>query len=221
MADELTPATEQNVEDIPKDESTAPVDPLAGVPELKTFVATDETDMVDGLKLIADSIAQQRQTASRILISHPVNVAVFGIILAAVAQWMYKTPADLVQIFISFGGISMAALAATRYLTRHYIFAAEDLKWSWLDETDTMLLTRFGKEAIGVLVLAWEKGEKKRKKSGKGLIKAWTTKLRYRHKGVGRALLEEAVEIVNQRGGYDIDFTEDHASKFSVSLRFS
>ena len=107
----------------------------------------------------------------------------------------------------------MVALATVRYVTRDYIFHAEELKWEWLGD-DSVLVTKYGNDVIGTVVLGWEKGEKgtRRKKSGKGIIRGWTVRLKYRHKGVGRALLEEAVKLVNERGGDGIEFAEDHAS---------
>lgn len=65
-------------------------DPLAGVPPLTTYVAEDGEDKIAALKLVADSIAQQRQAASRVLLSHPLNVGVFGIVLAVMGSWMYR-----------------------------------------------------------------------------------------------------------------------------------
>jgi len=70
----------------PTDTPAAAPDPLAGVPALTTYVADDAPDRVAALKLVADSVAQQRQAASRALLSHPANVGAFGLVLAAVAQ---------------------------------------------------------------------------------------------------------------------------------------
>ena len=65
-------------------------DPLVDVPPLTTYVADSDSDKIAALKLVADSIAQQRQAASRVLVSHPLNVAVFGIVLAVVGKWLYR-----------------------------------------------------------------------------------------------------------------------------------
>lgn len=85
--DEVVPAPEQPSQQSGDAPST---DPLDGVPPLTTYVAESAEDKVAALKLVTDSIAQQRQMASRILISHPLNIAVFGAILALAAQWFYK-----------------------------------------------------------------------------------------------------------------------------------
>lgn len=83
--DEVVSAPEQTTQ---RAEDAPPRDHLEGVPPLSTYVAESAEDKVAALKLIADSIAQQRQMASRILISHPVNLAVFGVVLAVAAQWL-------------------------------------------------------------------------------------------------------------------------------------
>lgn len=118
------------------------------------------------------------------------------------------------MVFTTVAGVAVSFLAAVQYLTRGYLFHAEKLKWEWLGE-DTVIVTKFGDEVIGAVVLGWEKGEKgtRRKKSGRGIVRAWTVRLKYRHKGVGQALLEETVKVVGERGGDGIEFAEDHASK--------
>jgi len=205
----------QELKDIEQEErqDEARIDPLAGVPELVTFVAEYELDRYDGLKLVADSVAQQRQVASRALISHPVNLAVFVAVLAAAVSQLYKTPADLPLVLTTFGGLSMVGLVAVRYLTGRYIFLAESINWEWLGD-DTLLITKFGDQVIGALVLAWVSAEgKRRRKGGRGSIRAWTVKLKYRGKGVGTALLEEAAKLTGERGGECIEFAEDHARR--------
>jgi len=45
------------------------------------------------------------------------------------------------------------------------------------------------------------------------VIRAWTVKLKYRHKGIGESLLEEAVKIAGEKGADGVVFDTDHASK--------
>ena len=58
-------------------EPPPPEDNLATLPELKSYIATREQERIDALKLVADSVAQQRQVANRSLIFSPVNMAAF------------------------------------------------------------------------------------------------------------------------------------------------
>ena len=70
----------------PADAPAAAPDPLAGVPTLTTYAATDAAERVAALKLVADSVAQQRQAASRALLAHPASVGALGLLLAGAAQ---------------------------------------------------------------------------------------------------------------------------------------
>jgi hypothetical protein len=128
-------------------------------------------------------------------------------------------------------GVIMAYLLGIRYFASGYLKAAESLRWNWLldehGEEDIIIGTRFGTELIGALVLHIEPnisfGGKKKKgsismKGGKGMIRAWTTKLRYRGRGVGEDMLREAVRISQQRCGRDVEvgFAMEHANSKRV-----
>lgn len=133
-------------------------------------------------------------------------------------------------------GVVMAYLLAIRYATAGYLQLAEDLKWDWLsssdapDTEDVVIGTRFGGELIGALVLRLEPnrtaglsptGSRRRNKGlrgGKGVIRAWTTKLRYRGKGVGADMLYEAVRITREKCGRDaeVGFAAEHANSQMV-----
>lgn len=133
----------------------------------------------------------------------------------------------------------MAALVGVRAVTSKYLVEAESLKWDFVcddvngemgsthshtrnksgsggSNAKDVLTTKFGNEVIGALVLEWIVGEGKgrRKKVGRASIRAWTVKLKYRGKGVGTALLEEAVGLAEERGGDGIEFNEEHASTY-------
>lgn len=105
------------------------------------------------------------------------------------------------------------------------------MNWQFLrnenGEEDVILGTKFGDEIIGTLVLRMEiaggakAGKKVAKKNGRvtqAVIRAWTVRLRFRHKGVGRGLLEEAVRIAREGGGKDIPigFSTAHANSTMV-----
>ena len=92
-------------------------------------------------------------------------------------------------------GFVILTIAFVRQMTIGYLFAAEDLGKMWLVD-DQILVSKFGGVIIGALVLGWERGEgrgNRRKKWGKGIIRAWTVKERFRGKGVGTELLQDAM----------------------------
>ena len=200
-------------------DAVAPQDPLAGVPELKTYITYDEDEKIEALRLAADSIAQMRQAANYSLITHPLNLAVAVALMALMARFMMERKKDPYLAGTTCAGIIMAALAAARYITKGYLFAAEDISWEWLGDADIMI-TKFGEEVIGAVIIDWVSGEsrQKRKKAWRGEILAWTVKRKYRTKSVGSALLEEAVKEAKKKGAETIEFADDHASKILCSL---
>ncbi|KIW01840.1 uncharacterized protein PV09_06690 [Verruconis gallopava] len=216
-----TVMTDHDADDTSSAAGSQQHDPLQGVPPLTTETATSEEDVVAALKLVADSLAQQRNVAARVLIFHPLNIVVFTTLLSVVMQYLYQ-PGNITKMLTTASGIIMAALVLVRQMTSGYIFAAEAIGKSWLDD-DQILITKFGDSVIAALVLGWEKGEgrgNRRKKWGRGVVRAWTVKLRYRGKGVGTELLEEAVRETQRRGGEEIVFADDHANSNMFLPRF-
>lgn len=123
----------------------------------------------------------------------------------------------------------MAGLVGVRGYTKDFITLAEDMNWSFAQneegEQDVFIGTRYGDNIIGAALLRLERngnsGRKKTKSSkvgGKGLVRAWTTKMRYRGTGVGTGLLEEAVRITRERLGNsaEIGFAAEHANSNMV-----
>ncbi len=123
----------------------------------------------------------------------------------------------------------MAMLVGVRMLTGPYLNEAEAITWSWLSnpetgDEDSLIGSRFGDDIIGALVLRLERpggvgtkrkgGKVVKTGKGKGIIRAWTTGLRYRHKGIGTSLLEEAVRVTRERCGKEaeVGFAADHAN---------
>ena len=198
----------------------APKSPTYGLPQLRTYTAETEDDRIDGLHLIADSVAQQRQVASKMLIFHPFNVALYFLVIAVLAQYMWKTRSDLLLLGTTVGGVTMAALVLVRLAVGGYLSHAEDINMEWLGD-DRVLVVTWGEEIIGSLVLGWadnSEGAKKRgtrRRRGKAVVRGWTVRLKYRGKGVGEGLLEEAVKVAGERGADGIIFDRDHASKFT------
>jgi hypothetical protein len=210
------------------------------IPPLSLDVLTSHDDKVDALKLVADSIAQQRQLTSLHLVFHPVCLAglVAGLALAYQYAWVSRHH-DLGLTMSMVCGVVMIYLMAIRYVASPYIKMAEDLKWEWLvpedgsgaTEEDTVIGTRFGDDLIGALVLRLEPAPANKKKSartganlrgGRGVIRAWTVRLRYRAKGVGSDMLHEAVRVTRDRCGRDADvgFAAEHANSAMVLPEF-
>lgn len=188
--------------------------PLADVPELSSYLATDEFEKMEALKLVADSVAQQRQAANRALIYHPVNVAVMIGLLSLVGRYLSQKGFDTMGLLLTLMGIFMSFMVGCRYLSQGYLIAAEEINLAWLGDAD-ILVTKFGEEVIGTVMIEWVSGESrtKKKKAWRGLVRAWTVRLKYRHKGVGGALLEDAVSAAKKKGAESLEFAEDHASE--------
>jgi hypothetical protein len=214
----------------------ATIDQDDEIPPLSLEVLTTREDKVDALKLIADSVAQQRQRTSLTLVFHPVCLTALVAGLAAAYQfaWVNKNH-DLGLTMSMMSAVIMIYLMSIRYVAAPYIKLAEDMGWDWLvaedGEEDIVIGTRFGKEIIGALVLHLEAnpslaGKKKTRslalKGGRGLIRGWTTRLKYRGKGVGVDMLHEAVQITRERCGKDaeVGFAQEHANSTMVLPEF-
>ncbi|KAK3338278.1 hypothetical protein B0H65DRAFT_552745 [Neurospora tetraspora] len=223
---------------------------LDDIPPLTLDILTTRPAKTDALKLIADSIAQQRQQASYHLITHPACLAVLFAALGVVYQFAPQPDWGTTVMLLS--GVIMTYLMTIRYFTSGYIKLAESLSWDWLlnnpsaevvgeQEEDIMLGTYYGTELIGALVLRLEppassrssspssssSSNKQRKshsrhnsfsakslKGGRGVIRAWTTKLRYRGRGVGKDMLVEAVRLTREKCGKEaeVGFAAEHAN---------
>ncbi|KKY27705.1 putative gnat family [Phaeomoniella chlamydospora] len=220
--------------------------PLANVPPLTTYTATSETDRVEALKLVGDSVAQQRQFANRQLIFHPLIVAIWVGLLAVAAQFLYKGHhGDLLLVGTTWAGLVMAVLLAIRLVTGGYIEIAEEIAtWKWLGKDSEVVVTKFGDEIIGTVIFQFTKSDsnltspiitttttpppapttsKRHRKSNsspkhRALVRAWTVKQRYRTKGIGGGLLEEVVRICKSKNitPSAIEFADDHANARKV-----
>ncbi|CZS97472.1 uncharacterized protein RCO7_00225 [Rhynchosporium graminicola] len=219
----------------PSSEALIHPSPLDGIPPLTTSTISTEPAKIAALKLVADSIAQQRQFAARAIIFHPLTLFVYILLLGIISQFLYKTRGDLGILFTTAAGVTMACLVAVRGATGGYLALAEKLNWGFLggeggEEQDLIIGSRYGEELIGALVLRLEKGSgggngggangKKRspskagKSGGNGVVRAWTVRNRYRGKGVGTELLEEAVNITREKLGNTagVGFAAEHAN---------
>ncbi|KAL7627685.1 hypothetical protein AAE478_001879 [Parahypoxylon ruwenzoriense] len=201
------------------------------LPPLSVCILDSETDKVDALNLVADSIAQQRQSSSYYLVFHPYLLAILAVGLAIAYQYSWRIRRDLGMALMLHSGVVMTYLLGIRYFTGQYIQVAENLKWKWMvsedGEEDTVIGVRFGRDLIGALILRLEPNQnlagKKRNRSstlrgGKGVIRAWTVKLKYRRKGVGIDMLHEAVKVTREKCGKDaeVGFAKEHANSTMV-----
>lgn len=203
-------------------EASAPVKaPADELPELSTYTAETEDDRVEGLRLVADSVAQQRQVSSKMLIFHPITLSAFALIAAIAIQWTLKTYNDWLIVGTTMGGIVMTFLIFIRWMTGPYIGFAEDINMDWLGD-DRVIVVKWGEDIIGALVLGWADNDaakkRGRRRRGKAVVRAWTVRLKYRHKGVGESLLEEAVKIAGEKGADGILFDANHASEFTLII---
>lgn len=218
------------------------------IPPLTTVTCETDDQRVDALKLVADSVAQQRQLASRAVLFHPVTLAVFIALGASIYQYFYTTRSDLAIIGTTFAGVVMTVFVSVRAAAGPYIDEAERVgTWVWLDTgrtkkaeeetgkailgiSDEIILTKFGDEPIGAIIfrgvqpVSTSASPKKGKKSAttssqiRTEIRGWTVRQKYRHKGVGTALLEDAIKTAHEKGWASggIEFASDHANSKKV-----
>ncbi|ORY65051.1 acetyltransferase [Pseudomassariella vexata] len=210
----------------------APSNPdLDDIPPLSVGVVNEDQDKVDALNLVADSIAQQRQIASLHLVFHPYLLAILAMFIAMAFQYSWRMKRDLGVALMLHSGVIMTYLLGIRYFTGRYLQVAEDLKWDWMvaedGEEDMVVAVRFGSAVIGALILRLEPnsiltGKKRNRasvlKGGKGVIRAWTVKLKYRGTGVGTDMLHEAVKVTRNSCGKDaeVGFAKEHANSTMV-----
>lgn len=180
-------------------------------PPLAIEILTQPNEKKDALKLVVDSVAQQRQTASRALIFHPVALSIFTAVVA-IAHYGANVGKDITTMITIYPGIVITYLVAIRYFTSSYIRIAEETDWlDWLksnDVEDSIIGARFGEEIIGAVVLRLNKSD------NTALIRGWTTKSRYRRRGLGGDVLRESIKIAKRALGRDctVEFADDHAN---------
>ncbi len=226
----LEPASSQTLQPpSPAPLANRPTQNLDDIPPLSLGVLAGEDDKVDAFKLVADSVAQQRQSASLNLVFHPANLALLVAALAVAFQ--FSKLRDAGTAMMTGSGIIMTYLMIIRYFSSGYIYRAEDMKWDWVcnedGDEDTLIGTRFGDEMVGALVLRLEpaspglpkrKGRATNLRGGRGVIRAWTTRLRYRKRGVGTDMLHEAVRVTREKCGRDaeVGFAQEHANSHMI-----
>ncbi|KAL1873802.1 hypothetical protein VTK73DRAFT_765 [Phialemonium thermophilum] len=131
------------------------------IPPLSLDILTKREDKADALRLVADSVAQQRQQASRNVIFHPICLAVLVAALSLVYRYTWLGGRrDLGMCLLLGSSVVITYLMAVRFLTAPYLRLAESVGWSWLEaddgKEDTIIGMRFGSEMVGALVLRLE-----------------------------------------------------------------
>lgn len=209
-----TMSGQSTVASSPSDSKLA-TEPTTSIPELSTYVVTEPEDIRSAHKLIADSVAQQRQLAARAIIFHPIWLGAMVAVFAVVYKLLYHDLSDLPLIGTTGAGCVMAGLTVVRVYTGGYIEHAEHVGTrAWLegDEDDKdeqdILVTKFGENIIGALIV---KGVRDGRKMH-GVIRAWTVQQKYRGKGVGMGLLEEVVQLCQKKRWRGPEFDEEHTN---------
>ena len=198
-------------------------EPLASIPPLSYVPAKTPAARTSGLRLISDSIAQQRQTAASTVIFSPLSIAILVALLGVTYSFLYKSRTDAPLLFTTFAGEVMAALVAVRFIVSPYVTKAEEASREFLFEDekgrdgDMVFLATFGEEVIGSLVyridaVPGSPGASRRRRERKvGVIRAWTVRRRERGRGVGRGLLEEVVRIcMREKGCENVEFEDTY-----------
>ncbi|KAL6719373.1 hypothetical protein ACLMJK_003612 [Lecanora helva] len=191
----------------------------------------------EAVRLIADSVAQQRQVAAKALALHPYCVTAAVLVTGIVAR--YCSLPLLLALSTNLIVVSMAVL---HWITRDYPRRAAEIDSKWLEsplskalngeekiynssgsghnrnssnvrrhsrtEDPIVLVSRSGDEIIGTLVLRVVKRERK------AYIRAWTVESSHRGRGVGTALLQEGVRVAWGKGARSMEFDAGHANSY-------
>ena len=161
---------------------------------------------------------EQRWLAGKAAVSSQVTVA--GVLLFTSILWKFCSLRVLAMTTLT---LTLLGLATLYYITLPYGHLALDIDTDWLEtprkngghgkcEDPIVLVSRWGEEIIGALVLRVVKRERK------GYVRAWTVESSYRRKGIGSGLLEEAVRVAWGKGARCVIFEEGHASKFNLAI---
>jgi ribosomal protein S18 acetylase RimI-like enzyme len=154
--------------------------------------------------------------------------------MAVIGQYLYGARGDYGVVMTTCAGLTMAFLVSVRSYTAGYLQLAEAFTWSFATnedgEEDIIIGSRYGEELIGAAILRLERsnngGSKKKPKGfktgGEALIRAWTVRTRYRGKGVGTELLEEAIRVSREKLGNSakIGFAVEHANSKMLMPEF-
>lgn len=109
-----------------------------------TYIARSDQDLIAALRLISDSVAQQRQLAAKALLTHPVYWSCLLLTIPYFYVEWYHDSSDWPLIIVVWVGTFTATLAVIKWIVHGYLDAAERVgRWSWL-YGDQWLRNRFG-----------------------------------------------------------------------------
>ncbi|KAJ6444604.1 GCN5-related N-acetyltransferase (GNAT) domain-containingprotein [Purpureocillium lavendulum] len=133
------------------------------VPPLSLDTLATPDDKAEGLRLVADSVAQMRPRAARVLARHPLVLAALASAWALVCGFVHASRGGSAGLALPLGCIAVAAyLLAVRLSTAGYDKLAESIDVSWLQHPsssgheDVVLGARRGGILVGALVLRIE-----------------------------------------------------------------
>ena len=191
---------------------------MAEIPQLAITLAEPD-ELVSALELIANTVAQQRQTLNRRVLSHPYFLMPAALILGGVsARTLNNTGGGILSgypaLVILGAGVLIALLSSVARYTCDYLIEAERIGSTATLNAElrapdrAVVIARWGDKVIGAAVV--------RTGGERAEIWAWAVQLVYRGKGLGHDLLVKAVDVARERMGKDCDvvFAEDHARTF-------
>ena len=200
------------------------------LPTLTTSIAPSSAvnERSEALRLIGDSVAQQRQRAAKALVLHPYSVTTLVLLTGILARWC-----TLQALFAISTSLIVVVLAAMYWVTRDYAACAAKIDSNWLEgplkalgdngnaisngmkkafkcDEPIVVVSRWCEEIIGALVLRVTKRDRK------GYLRAWTVDSSHRGKGVGSGLLQEGVRVAWGKGARAMELEAGHANSHRV-----
>lgn len=216
-----------------------PLPPPPTAPAVLSYHHPSTSELVPALRLLSDSIAQYRNQQNYSFISHPLFIAGYTAIMAAVLALNWHKP--LGTLFLIGGGITAAVFTIVGKFTYGFLTKAEELGTKAglekLKEKDCIIST-WKDDVIGVV--AWEESdsssvskedgepEKLEKDDGNGedgkstlptiyvKVWGWTVRRRERGRGLGGDLLKTMIEEVRSK----YSTVSDCQTKINRNIKF-
>ncbi|GAB7362321.1 hypothetical protein MBLNU230_g2336t1 [Neophaeotheca triangularis] len=209
---------------------------LLHTPKLTTTLATTPAEKAAALALISASLTHKRTEATRALLLHPLNLTLLLLLLTLLYHSLPPTLSiPLTSILLSIPIPPYLYLA--HHQTQPYATRASTLNPSFLTPTDEIFTTLLPappspQRPIATLILRPQplpnfksKGNtplstahrKSRNRPRYYQIRAWTVEPAYRRRGLGRKLLETAVETACRRGGEGVVFSSEQVFACAVA----